>query len=235
MKKIVCLIIIMGFSGNVMSNLKDYTAKLNRLNKILFENKGEECLRGIDEFKSLINYDIPDFVCNVLNSSRTITDEYSDVFLGFSVLTLDELITIYRNTKNEDSFFGTYKIDKSFNVGDDRSIVIEEYKDSEDSPPSEITNVGHLLPLFNFQGDYIVVNLDKSHLGELMIISSGHLANILAPSISNHISDLSNGLKSGHYKILDDDLIYPPVWEDRKMLVAGKLVMDEYGEVSIPK
>lgn len=228
------LALIMLITRTAMADQSDYLSKLENVEKLISgSNHSVACDLVFADIKKRTGRTIPDLACNITYSSRILTEEYSGVFLGFSALSLDELKYTYKNVNASDSFFYPYKIDDNFNVAEDRSIVIEEYKEKS-RPDADIKNLSGILPLFRFQGDFIVINLDAESFGELLIISHGHLANILAPNLSAHILDLMEGLESGIYMERDGDLIYPPVWEDRQALREGRLVMDKYGEVSAP-
>lgn len=232
LQKIIFTIYLLLLTGGVMASEFEYLKKLEKFKNLISDfNDAEICNSYFSNIKKKISYEIPEVACMILSKSNVINEEYGGIFLGFNALSLDQIATMYSNVSSPDSFFFNYKVDSKYNVGEDRSIVIEEYK-QKGHMDAEIKNVSTLLPLFSFQGDYIVVNLDSKRFGELMIISHGHLANILAPSLSLHVSDLVDGLKSDIYKERDGELIYPPVWEDRKDLKSGKVVMDEYGDVS---
>ena len=53
----------------------------------------------------------------------------------------------------------------------------------------------------------------------------------LAPSLSEHVSDLLRGLESNTYLFDGSRIVFPQAWCDRVGLRDGRLQMDEFGGV----
>lgn len=218
-----------------MASSIDYITKLESLRWLVLDDSNDtDFSQQLCEIEKLVGCSVPIIAGRILYHYQQISEMYRDIFLGFDALSLENVVSMYKDKENPYSFFSQYHVDEMFNVDRDRYIVIEEYRDQGKVDDSVIYNVGHLMPLFKFQTDYITLDLRKEKAGELMIITYGHLANILAPNIFEHIDDLIGGLKRSIYHVINGDLIYAPMWENRKKIQAGELVVDRYGQVSKP-
>lgn len=75
-----------------------------------------------------------------------------------------------------------------------------------------------------FQGEYIVVDLEITNFGGLVVISEDYVGTYLAPSVLDHINDLIEGLESDIYTIGPYGIIYPTTWFLRKKMRTGELI-----------
>ncbi|MGD9171668.1 MAG: hypothetical protein PVI97_16710 [Candidatus Thiodiazotropha sp.] len=173
---------------------------------------------------------IPISVCNLFKKAKTVNNVFSFAFLGYLVLEEKDIIQDLM-PEDEKSFWGAYQYDGELVLTEDMQINLEDNLDGELDESVPINYVGNLLPISKFQGDYLVIDLSKDRFGYLLAIVNGHIASILAPSIIDHVKDLIEGLKEQCYKVIDDEIIYPTAWYLRKMLRAGKIEIDEFGEV----
>ena len=215
-----------------MADVSDYISKLESLQVAVGvkETVERNCDPIMVEIEDEIPFSIPSHICRIFDNTNIIND-LGDIFLGYNLLSKEKIASFYRERDKGSGFFGKYGVDKKFNVKKGMYIVLQENRDMELIEPVEVTNIAKYFPLFSFQGDYIVVNLDPSSVGELVVITYGHLGSILAPSVVEHLDDLVGGLKSGHYKVIDDDIIYPSSWYQRKKVRSGEFEMDDDGEI----
>jgi hypothetical protein len=177
-----------------------------------------------------ISFNIPPEICRIFDNVE-IVNELSDVFLGYELLAKEEIISYYNQREMGLGFFGKYGADEQFNVHEGKFVAIQENLEEELASQIEVTNIARFFPLFSFQGDYIVVDLEPSNFGELIVITYTHIGTILAPSLFDHLDDLISGLISGHYKVIDDDIVYPSSWFQRQKVISGEFKMDDDGEI----
>lgn len=209
--------------------------RLKDLRSILKKEEGfQHSKETICEMVGLASENIPYEIIAILNASSQINDDFSDIFLGYQCLSIDEISDIYNRLNDDESFFGYYGVDANFNIKDDYYIEMEDSLVGECEDDCEIGNLRSFIPLFQFQGDYIAINLDKSSdFRGLVIIVNGHIGNMLAPSLKDHIDDLTDGLTSGIYIESEAEVVFPTSWYLRKKVSSGEAKMDEYGEVNV--
>lgn len=206
-------------------------------------NDDKDDLRGLREsLTSSAEYDgiltsvlagpIPDEVCNVVLQTEKINQHYSSVFLGYDAIGEAALRRHYENRDDRATFFGAYDYLSGYRLTEDMQIFLENSLDEELEEPVPIDDLSRIVPLFAFQGDYIVVDLGDRNFGALLTVVEGHIASFLAPGILAHIDDLAEGLREGTYREDDGLIVFPSHWYQRTRVRAGELSMDEYGEVS---
>lgn len=233
--KLLIFLIALAYSGGIMAvtvdeyikQLEELTGalerpvKLNAESTVIFQNIENETLKEInkDLFKTAV-------------ASTYINSKYDFAFLGHEALSLAEIQATYIDKTKEGLFFGSYSVDNDFNVGGEDYLYIEDSLKQELSDPIKVTNLSKYLPLFRFQSDYIVADITS---GEICVIFNGYSITTLAPNITAHLDDLIAGLKKGVYRIDEHELVYPTAWHNRRKVLSGELLMDEYGEVSMPR
>ena len=204
------------------------------LTPIILKNRIELDCSAIDKFSNIIDvdkYDIPQEVCRIASNSILINDELSAAFLGYQAMSDEEITSQYGSRDRKVGFFGAYDADDKFHVGNGQYILLQEDLNGELEEPEKIENLSRFIPLFKYQGDYIVIDLKKNHHGELIIITDGYIGTILAPSIMAHLDDLVGGLREGNYRVDVEEIIFPSSWYQRKGVRSGKYEMDEDGEI----
>lgn len=181
--------------------------------------------------------DIPEEVCNFLNlkNLNIKLSLLNEIFLGCDALSYDEVLSQYENKSKKYSFFDSWGINDDFEINGDGFFMVEnlngflnEYVD--------IKNAQGMIPLLNFQSNFVLYNLDdKSEFGGLMFISQEGMGYMIAPSLLSYVNDFLDGLESGRYFVnKEGNLTYPSSWHDKKKLEAGLVNMDEYGEIIEP-
>jgi hypothetical protein len=225
------LVVLLG--GEVMADSGKVIAQIELLYSMIQENSytEEKNEKIFSDIKREISSEIPDSIKVVLANNEFRLESYSLLFLGYSVLDVKLLADSYSRKGEGFGYFGAYEVDASFNVSDGQQILIYEDQNGSLPEPIEITNLSSFLPVFSFQGDYIVANLTQDKSGELLVITDGYEAVILAPSIKEHLDDLLLGLKSGRYHFVDGEIIYPSSWYLRKKVVRGEIEIDQEGEL----
>lgn len=232
MRLIVLILVFLSYTGEVMSQVSEYSSKIEYLHNVVTKpSKNGRCREKLLRLQSKLNLLIPDEVCNLIEASKLVNSELEGLFLGHELLNESYIASQYDNLSSPSSFFSNYEVDDKFNVGFDMEVALEDDRFQELEPSHEIHNIKPFLPLFKFQSDYVVFNLSEDSYSGLVVITHGHLGNVLAPSIIDHLEDLSGGLAEGKYRIVDGELIYPSSWYLRKKVRSGELIMDEYGDV----
>lgn len=216
-----------------MSSKIEYEKKLMRLKIIIEDRRGEGfCKSMFSGMAQTIEFDMPVDVCNILRNADEINSNINGIFLGFDAFSVKEVQESYRDKNSIESFFSAYDVDNDFNIQKGRYIVMEDDLAGELEGNFEIKSAKCLLPVFQFQGDFLVFNFEqKVNLKGLAVITNGYLGNMLAPSITAHIEDLMVGLKTERYRVVDEGLVYPSSWYLRQKVISGELEMDDYGEV----
>jgi hypothetical protein len=177
------------------------------------------------------NIVIPPAIHSLLASFDDVTEIIPVAFLGYDLIDEKKIVEHYRSSDKRKSFFAAYDCIDGFNLSEEMCIYLEDQLDMQLDESEIISNLENYMPLFRFQGDYIVLDLSKNSYGSLLTIVDGHLASYLAPSISQHISDLIDGLDQGVYKVVDEDIVYPTSWYQRCLVRSGLAKMDEFGEL----
>lgn len=172
-----------------------------------------------------IGYDVPLEAAVVIEQSDWINNKLQDAFLGYDAFSEQNLSSDFAQ------FYELFNQSDNLQDSDDLSVVF----DSEFHPCLELDaeekSIKRFLPLYSFQGNYIVIDL-LSEKGELYLLE-GFLALFLAPSLEQHISDLINGLSEGIYHLDENlDIVFPSLWLQREGVKSGRMKMDKYGEVS---
>ena len=172
-----------------------------------------------------IEHDIPIEASVVIEQAEWINSALSDAFLGYEAFSKqnvsDGLVQFYKH----------FNADENFDVSDDFRIVLDAEFHPNIELDTELKNLRRFLPLYCFQGNYIVMDLLSENNSQILLID-GYLALYLAPDISQHISDLIDGLNDGYYHLDENsDVVFPSLWMQRLAVKAGKMKMDKYGEV----
>lgn len=169
--------------------------------------------------QSLIGGDIPEIpsgISNTFLNASLINELYGFAFLGYEALDEEAIVNQYRNKEDKLSFFGAYEYTNNYKLTEDMRIYQEDTPDDELVDPEVIDDVSKIFPLFKFQGDYIVVDMRPNYFGSLLTIVDGHICSFFAPSICDHIVDLTEGLREEVYEFIDDEIVYPTSWYQRK-------------------
>lgn len=174
---------------------------------------------------------IPETVLNVMLVAEQYREGFQFAFLGYDALTQAEVEESYREASGNRHFFGTYGCQSGYKLVDDMQIALEDTLAGELDDPALIEDISTLMPLFNFQGDYLVVDLGEKNYGALLNVVDGHIGSYLAPGIVEHIRDLRDGMAEGSYRVIDGALVYPTAWHQRVGLREGRLRMDDYGDI----
>ena len=205
---------------------KDYLSKLNDLKYLL--TTYEECSDVLLSLFSRENLAPPSYIISTFKNADKLNKNYDFLFLGYDVINESQLIEHYKykDTANILSFFGAYKVykDESNYTEEDIYISLEGGLQGDAQDIIEIYELNCLMPLCEFQGDYIVVDLDSITFGALIVIVNGYEGNYLAPSLLDHINDLIEGLESDIYAIGSYGIIYPTTWYLRKKMRSGEQI-----------
>ena len=154
-----------------------------------------------------------------------------NLFLGYRPLSVGEILNQYQDRDKECNFFGSYSVDEDYNLAENEEILLYEDRKELLDEPIEIDNLSKYVPIFSFQGDFILANMASIETCELIVITYGYDAGILAPSFTEHFDNLLLGLETEKYFVTDGNLIYPTSWYQRIKVVAGDAKMTENGEV----
>lgn len=215
-----------------MSQVSGFSSKIENLSNIVAKHSADGvCSDKLLELHTKLNLLIPDDACNLIKASELVNTQLEGLFLGYELLSESYITGQYENLNDPSNFFSIYELDQKFNIGSDKYIALEDDQLHELEDSHEIHNIKSFIPLFKFQSDYIVLNVADNEFSGLVIITNGHLGNLLAPSITDHLDDLRSGLAEGKYRVVDEELIYPSSWHLRKKVRSGELIMDEYGDV----
>ena len=231
--KVYLISIIIAFSGGVMADKKEVIQKLEVLKKILNQDKvKKDVLELFSEIEKKTKGDVPKEVKQLLIEQSSLPQDYDLLFLGYSLINTEDIVKHYSERKDKEFFFAAYEADEAFNISEEQHILINTDQNEELNDPIKVHNLASFLPLFSFQGDYIVVNLKPGGTtGELVIITDGYEADILAPSLSEHVEDLLIGLANDRYHFSDGELIFPATWFERQKVQKGELLISLDGEL----
>lgn len=207
----------------------EYLETLMNLKKI-FSVKQQEKEVGNELNQFIAN--IPDEVSKLIHSNISISHE---IFLGCSAISYEEILNQYKDKSIKYSFFENWKVNDNFDVGGS-TFSMEENLIGFLTDPVEIKNVRSMLPLFEFESNFIIYNLETdSAFDGLIFISQEGFGSMLAPDLLSYIDDLIDGLESDIYFINDEGSpVFPSSWHYKKKLKAGLVSMDEYGEIIDP-
>lgn len=153
------------------------------------------------------------------------------VFLGYEVMTPAEVAACLVDKDRGQGFYGQYQYVTDFRLVEDMEIGLEDSLDQPLEDPMMIDDLSSFLPVCQFQGDYIVVDLREETFGALLTIVDGHVASFLAPSVEEHVQDLEDGLRAGSYSAFENEVVFPTAWYQRVGVRTGKLKMDEFGDI----
>lgn len=198
----------------------EYLKKLKEL-KLLLQQE----IRCDDILSSFLNdkiSKIPREVLNIFKWADKINKDFDFVFLGYDALSEEQIIWQYQNKNEFQSFFYRYEYIDDFKIIDDNGIRLWDELYSDTDRVININDISAWIPLFEFQGDYIIVDLNTNHDGVLIIVVDGYIASHLAPSVIEHIDDLIEGLESDIYTIDRYGIVFPTTWYLRKRMRAGE-------------
>lgn len=200
----------------------EYLKKLKEL-KLLLQQE-VRCDDILFSFLSQRVSSIPREICNIFRWADKINKDFGLAFLGYDALDEDQIIWQYKNKNEFGSFFYGYEYIDDFKIMDDHGIRLWDELYSDTECVININDISAWIPLFNFQGDYIVADLNANLDGVLIIVVDGYIASHLAPSVIEHIDDLIEGLESDIYTIGDSDIVFPTTWYLRKRMQAGEQI-----------
>ena len=179
--------------------------------------------------KNILN--ISSETCNAIKNADEINERYEMAFMGYDVLNKEQINRQYAyenryEDKNKfESFFSAYEYIDDFKIAADYGIRLWDSLYSDMDQKIFINDVSNWLPLFQYQGDYIIVDLSGINSGALINVVGGYIATHLAPSVMEHLDDLIDGIDEDIYKIDEDGIIaYPSIWYLRKKMRAGELM-----------
>lgn len=200
----------------------DYLKKLNELKYLLTNNEGySAALLALFSNEGLHP---PKNISKVFKYADEINKEYDFLFCGYDAISESELIEHYKNRDSWQSFFGMYKYDSDFKLAKDHVIGIGGGIEENKEKFTEVYNINRLVPLCEFQGAYIVIDLEITNFGALIIIVDSYDGSCLAPSLLDHINDLIKGLESDIYTIGPYGIVFPTTWYLRKRMQAGEQI-----------
>lgn len=236
------------FGAISVANENIFESELIRIREILQDTSGDR--DRCDELSDLVGSQLPLEVCNIIHNSKEINsisvNAGVNFFDGLDLFSYENLLFQYRNKDKENTFFSDWEIDDNFDVKaypvwDTNGNKSETYTYNIEydlfgklDSPFEIKNTRKFIPLFSFNGDYILYGLSKeSGFAGLLSSPIEFPGVMIAPSLLDHVDDLLDGLRSKRYFYNHEEeaLIYPTSWFYRKKLKDGKVKMNEYGEI----
>ncbi len=223
-------VIIFCFVGNVCMAQELALKSLEELYELMNTNDS-----SCTELERLTGISIPGEICGLIQNAELV-NEFDLGFLGLQAISYEVLLRQYKNKSENLSFFDSWGIDDSFRVNGFQmngfTFTVEFGLEGELNSPKEVYSVNHWVPVFSFEGNYLLANLDsKSEYKGVVFVDAEGFAFVFAPDFRSHIEDLLEGFKDGRYIIRQNNLVFPSYWHLRQQLKSGEIKMDEYGDV----
>lgn len=215
--------------------------KSSYLDELLFLRESLQTKSSSSNECSVLNKEfdnnIPDELCSFLNLKHKNFSLISEVFQGCDALAYEDVLKQYNSSPLEYSFIDSWarsdNLDSNERNTDSNVFFMEDNLDGLLNKAVAIDNIRTMLPLLEFESNFVVYNLDEeSEFSGLIYISQDGIGSMLAPNFLSYIDDLIDGLKAGRYFVnAENELIFPSSWHYKMKLKAGSLRMDEYGEI----
>jgi hypothetical protein len=209
--------------------IQDCVAKLDHLIAILSKSSADRL--GQPSLPTNFPPNALNSIVNLITYADEIREDFRFAFLGYGALGVSDIKNEFEKPGQRGGFFGAYEYEGELRLTEAEQIALEDSLEGELETPELIDDLRNIVPLFEFQGDYIVADLGPRHNGALISIVDGYNGSLLAPGLIAHIEDLKCGLQEHSYWIVDEELVFPSAWYQRQGVRSGQLKMDDYGEI----
>jgi len=143
-----------------------------------------------------------------------------DIFSGYEPLTLDMIAEEYINLPNG-RFFSAFSMDSNCIASEDLRLRIWKSLDGEVEGDPEMSDMRRIVPLFNGgAGFYICLFHNDVGDSELAIVTQDFYICSYAPSLTEHIENIEDGLARNIYRTLEGDSIMPTDWYKRVKAIS---------------
>lgn len=207
---------ILSIVGSVEAVLSEY-----RIDEA--EDSKRKLLKEIESnFSGAIPYDIKAYLLGI----DEIAEDINHLFEGYQPMQLAEIANEYRDIANSSYFREHYitdepdpppstTIDTVAPVGLCVGATLEGEVDDEEY---EVRDMRRVLPLLNGGSNYYVVLFhNESGATELALQQQDFLLWSIAPSLSDHLSNIREGLERDIYSVRPGYLRMPRFWYERVM------------------
>lgn len=196
-------------------------------------NASDRQLSTIKGIEKSLGVELPSVVKKTLLGLEVIKEDVDfPLLFDGNYLGINGILNQYQDIKNPLSIFGAYECTTEFLTSEANQLYIDCTLSGDPEGDDVVRDLSFFLPIFEVEGSFsgIVIKPNPT-LSGFINIDRQRICEI-APSISDDLADISDGLSSGKYHIDESygEIVYPGLWFERKLVQLGHGKVSEEGE-----